>query len=474
VAATHVSPYSGSWYPGDRAELAELIGRLWESSEQRTGAFLLANPLGFVVPHAGLVYSGTVAASAYRHIERRRPECIVLLGFAHRGCPPGLWIPDVGAVRTPLGEVRFDAEAIGDLTAGGSFRTMPEARLCDHSIEIQLPLIQIAAPESGIVPVYVSRLDGRARDEAAAALARRIRAGDILVASSDLTHYGSAFRYQPFPADSRVEERLRKLDFDALDAAGSLRPELFLRNLRETSATVCGYEPISLLLSALRASEDQGEIFQQVLDYQTSGEITGDFRHSVSYASAGYFRYSSFEVCSEVQALLLDLAKRTLQEYQTTGRRPIAVTPRSEHPVLGKRSAAFVTLHRDGQLRGCIGRDSSDTPLRESIPDLTMAAALDDTRFGRVTPDEIGIDIEISLLTPMKRIAERSDFRVNTHGALLQSGHRHGLLLPQVATERNWSTEQFFLALARKAGLDPDVYDDPTTRLRVFRAQVIH
>jgi len=163
VAATHDSPYSGSWYPADRIELDELIDRLWESSGQRTGAYLLENPLGFVVPHAGLVYSGTVAASAYRHIERCRPKRIVLLGFAHRGCPPGLWIPDVASVRTPLGEVRVDAEVVADLTAGGEFRILSEARLCDHSIEIQLPLIQRAAPDSSVVPVYVGQLSDRAR-----------------------------------------------------------------------------------------------------------------------------------------------------------------------------------------------------------------------------------------------------------------------------------------------------------------------
>lgn len=474
LAATHDSPYSGSWYPADRLELDELIDRLWESSRQRTGAYLLENPLGFVVPHAGLVYSGTVAASAYRHIERCRPKRIVVLGFAHRGCPPGLWIPDVASVRTPLGEVRVDAEAVADLTAGGEFRILSEARLCDHSIEIQLPLIQKASPDSSIVPVYVSQLSDRAREEGASAIERRIRAGDLLIASSDLTHYGSAFRYQPFPVDSRVQERLRLLDFGVLDAAASLRPELFLKTLRESSATVCGYEPVSLLLSAIRASEEKGEVFQQVIDYQTSGEITGDFHHSVSYGAAGYFPYSSFEVDSEAREVLLDLARRTLQQYQTTGRRPVSVAPGQDHAVLEKRSAAFVTLHRGGQLRGCIGRNTSDMPLREVIPELTMAAALDDTRFGRVTPDETGIDIEISLLTPMKRIVDRSDFRVSAHGVLLQSGYRHGLLLPQVATERNWGAEQFFLALARKAGFDPGVYDDPATKLHVFRAQIIH
>jgi len=107
------------------------------------------------------------------------------------------------------------------------------------------------------------------------------------------------------------------------------------------------------------------------------------------------------------------------------------------------------------------------------IPELTIAAATEDRRFPPVSPGESGLEIEISVLSPMKRIAGREDFRVNIHGAMLEAGSRHGLLLPQVATERNWSADLFFDALARKAGVGREVYSDPATRLHVFRAQII-
>jgi len=179
-----------------------------------------------------------------------------------------------------------------------------------------------------------------------------------------------------------VQERLRGLDFGVLDAAASLRPELFLKTLRESSATVCGYEPVSLLLVCDAGERRAGRGLPAGHRLPNLG---GDHRRLSPLGElwrGRYFPYSSFEVDSEAREVLLDVARRTLRQYQTTGRRPVSVAPGQDHAVLEKRSAAFVTLHRGGQLRGCIGRNTSDMPLGEVIPELTMAAALDDTRFG--------------------------------------------------------------------------------------------
>ncbi len=471
-AVAHVSPYAGSWYPDDPAELRDLLDRLFTDSRRRTGPYLAPRAVGFVVPHAGLVYSGAVAAAVYRHLETMAPQRVVLLGFCHRGAPPGLWIPRVDTYRTPLGEIAVDRELAAELTKRPEFGFLPEASLCDHSVEIQLPMLARVAPSVRLLPIYVSYLDPAVRDQAAQALAELSRAGAVLLASSDFTHYGKSFHYEPFPADAWVADRLRDLDESLMEAAGSLRPELFLETLRSTGATLCGHEPISLLLATLRPLEEREEIFQETLDYQTSGEITGDFRHSVSYAALGYFPYSAFYLEPRDQAALLESARRTLEHYQRTGeRRPLPAEGGTV--ALERRAAAFVTLHRNGQLRGCVGRRAAVEPLSRTVAEMTLAAALDDSRFEPVSRTETDLEIEISVLSPFKRIADRSSFRVNEHGAILQAGVRHGLLLPQVATERQWSAEQFFDALARKAGVSPQVYRDPGTRLFVFRAQII-
>ncbi|MGA2324879.1 MAG: AmmeMemoRadiSam system protein B [Bryobacteraceae bacterium] len=471
AAVSHLSPYSGSWYPEDPSELERLLENLFENSEQRTGPYLAPNAAGFVVPHAGLIYSGTVAAAAYRHLRAAPPARIVLLGFAHRGAPPGVWIPELDAYRTPLGEVAVDREALRALLDGGEYRSLPEAVLCDHSVEIQLPLIQRAAPGARIVPVYVSHLEAQARAAAARRLAALIRPGTILAASSDLTHYGRAFGYQPFPAHEWVAERLRDLDESVIEAAGSLSPDLFLATLQTTGSTVCGYDPIALLLETLRSLEGD-EIFQETLDYQTSGDITGDFKHSVSYGALGYFPSQSFHLGPEEQALLLASARQTLEYYVSTGERK-PIPPERITPGLERRAGAFVTLHGKGDLRGCVGRRSSTEPLWQTVPALTLAAALEDSRFRPVRKGEAGLEVEISVLSPFKRLADLGDFRVNQHGALLEAGLHHGLLLPQVATERNWTAQQFLDALAHKTGVSRDVYRDPSTRVSVFRAQII-
>ncbi|MEK7406623.1 MAG: AmmeMemoRadiSam system protein B [Acidobacteriota bacterium] len=473
AAISHVSPYSGSWYPDDAHELNELLERLFADSRERTGPYLAPRAAGFVVPHAGLVYSGTVAAAAYRHLERTRAERVVLLGFCHRGAPPGIWIPRVDAFQTPLGEIAVDRELADDLVQRPEFGSLPESHLCDHSVEIQLPLLKKAVPGARLLPVYVSDVDPSTREAAGRALAERLPPDAALVASSDFTHYGKAFHYEPFPADAWVGDRLRGLDESLMEAAGSLRPELFFQSLRSTAATLCGYQPIGLLLATLRAREASEEIFQETLDYQTSGEITGDYHRSVSYAALGYFPHTAFHLDQDDQKRLLEGARRTLRHYQQTGeRKPIPAE--SGSGALQRRAGAFVTLHKEGRLRGCVGHRAAAEPLSSSVPELTLAAALDDSRFESMSPEETGIDIEISVLSPFKRIPDRASFRVNEHGAWLEAGRHHGLLLPQVATERRWTADEFFEALARKAGAGSQVYRDPATRLFVFRAQIIH
>jgi MEMO1 family protein len=470
AAAAHVTPFAGSWYPVEPGRLSGLLDEKFESSEGRTGSYLAPAPLAFVVPHAGIAYSGTVAAAAYRHIQAARPERVVILGFAHHGSDPGVWIPNLAAYRSPLGETAVDRATVSALLARGYGRCS-EAELCDHSVEIQLPFLQRAAPQASIVPIYVGHLDTAARTRAAEALAGLCGPGTVLIASSDFTHYGHAFQFQPFPLNWETGDQIRRLDERVIEDAGSLREDLFRQTLAATSATVCGRAPIALLLATLRLTQGQEEVFQDTLDYQPSGEITGGFEHSVSYAALGYFPYRSFLLNQEEQAWLLESARKTIDGYVATGeRRP--VMPESCTPALDRHAGVFVTLEKDGELRGCVGRRSGPEPLSQAVPMLALAAATEDSRFDPVGREERGLDIEISVLSPFKRIVDQTDFHVNVHGALLETAERRGLLLPQVATRRGWRADQFFAALARKSQVDHKVYDDPDTRIFVFRAQI--
>jgi AmmeMemoRadiSam system protein B/AmmeMemoRadiSam system protein A len=470
MADVHASPYAGSWYPGRAAPLAELLDDLLERSRRRTGAVLLRRPLGFVVPHAGLVYSGAVAAAAYRHLEDRQPERVVLVGFSHRAEPDGIAIPDLERIATPLGEAALDRAAMERLARSPLFRLVSESSVCDHSVEIQLPFVQKLAPGTPVLPLYVGRLDAAGRGEAARLLAGLVRPGSVFFVSSDFTHYGRGFGYQPFPADEEVADRLRDLDSSVIEAAATLDDERFLERLAASGATVCGSAPIALWLRTLACLEGD-EVFQVELDYQTSGDLTGDFEQSVSYAALGYFPARSYELDREDQELLLESAAGTLRRLLETGERR-SVPPRAMRPGLSRRAGVFVSLHRGAELRGCVGHRLPGCTVAEAVPELTLAAALDDPRFRPLEGAAPEMEIEISVLSPMKRVRDSSGFHIGAHGAFLECHGRQALLLPQVAAGRDWTATQFLGALARKAGLSPVAWASPDARLSVFRAQV--
>lgn len=173
---------------------------------------------------------------------------------------------------------------------------------------------------------------------------------------------------------------------------------------------------------------------------------------------------------AEEQKTLLALARETIQRYLEDGARldlPPAIGVFAEH------CGAFVTLHKRGRLRGCIGNMVGRGPLLETIREMAIAAATEDPRFPSVTADELGeIDLEISVLSPMQRIRDVAEIEVGTHGILMRRGMNQGVLLPQVATEWGWDRTEFLRHTCEKAGLPPDAWKDKETSIEIFSAQV--
>jgi hypothetical protein len=461
MAAVHISPFSGAWYPSGAAELDRLLEELFESSRSRTGPYLFSDGIGFVVPHAGPQYSGAVAASVYRSLWQQKPERIILLAFPHRGGLRGAAVPMIDEIATPLGSVPID----GSLAS--RFRPVAENLVCDHSFEIQLPFLQKAARGVRLSALYVGQMNDSERRQAAEALAAEWRPGTVFIASSDFTHYGRNFGYVPFPVDGRTSTRLHDLDFESIDAAGSLDSELFLGSLSETGATVCGADPIALLLDTLRLLRPE-DLFQTTLDYQTSGDLTGDFHNSVSYAALGYFGRAVFDLNCDDRQALLGAAEATLRHLRETGKR-VPIVPQNGGVAIESRRGVFVSLHRGTELLGCVGNCSGRLPLAQAVPDMALCAALDDPRFPPGAALEGALEIEISVLTPARRARRHIDLQVGRHGALLKLGARSGLLLPQVGARYGWTAAQFLRALAKKSGIDAD---QPGARLYLFEAQV--
>jgi AmmeMemoRadiSam system protein A len=186
----------------------------------------------------------------------------------------------------------------------------------------------------------------------------------------------------------------------------------------------------------------------------------------------GFFPHSAFELDAHAQRLLLQSVQDSLRVWQEQKQRR-AVPPQDEDLMLASHLGAFVTVYVNGELRGCIGDISGREPLSRLVPRLALSAALDDARFEPLSERDPQPEGEISILTPLKRIPDRSAFVLNKHGALLKSGLHRGLFLPQVAFEMDWDEPQFFAALAHKAGVSEKVYDEPGTELFVFRAQQV-
>ncbi|MFH1136931.1 MAG: AmmeMemoRadiSam system protein A [Pseudomonadota bacterium] len=155
------------------------------------------------------------------------------------------------------------------------------------------------------------------------------------------------------------------------------------------------------------------------------------------------------------------------------GADPPAVEAGGGSEALSSRSGAFVTLHKKGSLRGCIGRFTADGPLTDTVEEMAQAAAFEDPRFPSLTPAELDqIDLEISVLTPMTRVRDHEEIEVGRHGIYIIKGRNRGVLLPQVATERDWDRETFLRQTCLKAGLPQEAYKDPKTEIYIFSAEV--
>ena len=338
-------------------------------------------------------------------------------------------------------------------------------------------------PGTPIVPLLAGRIgDGAAVRRTADALRPFLREGDVIVVSSDFTHYGPRYGYVPFGSD--VPARLGALADFASAALGTCGLGAFEAHLASTGDTICGSEGLRLLL-ALLPSGARGEEAGRAM----SGEGTGDWTNSVTYLAEVFRAEGGWEakepakgeksdmsetLDAEGRRMALTIARRTLEIFLAKGKAPTdAELGVPETGRLREPGAAFVTLTRFGMLRGCIGHIMAVEPLWTSIRDNAVSAAVHDSRFPPVTRSELdSIELGVSVLSAPRPIPSPADFVVGRHGIILEVLGRRALFLPQVAPEQGWNREQTFAALCRKAGLPSDAWRDPSAKFAVFEAQV--
>ena len=475
------------FYTGDARELSEEVDSFLALHRNDTK---YNNVAALIVPHAGYYFSGNVAASAYMAIDpKKQYKRIFLLGPSHHE-----WLDrasvntEADYYATPLGNVKVDHETAVALTntdiTDSVFRYRPEAHDREHCLEVQLPFLQrfFTQEMPSIVPIVISTNDYDKLKRMAEALKPYFTDENLFVISSDFSHYPS---YEDaYEVDAMTGKAIETGDVEEFIATINANARSGKRNL-QTSA--CGEFAISAMMLML---DQQYEV--KHLMYQNSGDVDNhDHSRVVGYHSFAILRKDSnssgltrlqrhtlkertntdFSLSAEDKKMLKEIAFQSIKD--SLNGKPIAQPPLTSYlSPLTSKCGAFVSLHKHGHLRGCIGHFGEDYPLHEIVAEMARAAAFEDPRFMPVTRDELNdLDIEISVLTPMRRIQSLDEFELHRHGIYIKKGYRSGTFLPQVADEVNWTKEEFVGHCSQdKAGLGWDGWRD--AELYVYEAIV--
>lgn len=451
---------AGSFYPADPAELSQMLEGFFSAARPQP---VTGDIIALISPHAGYPYSGQVAAYGYKLIQGKDYKTVVVIGPSHHYVFSGVSVYPQGAFRTPLGELEIDSAFAAKLLKTNKDIFFDAASFAqEHSIEVQLPFLQKALPAVKIVPVVTGDCTYALCEKLAGLLKAAIgnRKDVLVVASTDMYH-GDNFA-QAGAVDKITLDYLKKMDAQGLYYA-----------LRQEKAQLCGgFSAVTVILLA----RDLGHNNLFVLKHTNSAEVTGNYTEgnwTVGYASCAIDQNQGGEgmLNKEQRKKLLALARSSIETYLKTAKKPEV---KETDPLLTQSAGAFVTLNKAGRLRGCIGNLVARGPLYLAVRDMAIEAALSDPRFPALEMAELkNIEIEISVLSPMRRVASAEEIKLGTHGVLVKRGFNSGVFLPQVALETGWSKEEFLSELcAQKAGLPAGAWKDKSTEIYVFTAEV--
>lgn len=444
---------AGQFYPESKEDLKWMVKDFLKESDVKADDRLQA----LIVPHAGYVFSGRIAAKAYSAIpSTAHYKRIFLLGPSHVAAFDGASVNTAAAhYETPLGLVDVDTETAKSLADNNDvFSYVPKAHGHEHCLEVQLPFLQVTLGDvPPIVPIIIGTVDIDVLENIAGALQPYFTPENLFVISSDFSHYTTydAAR-QADLATARAVSTGRLAEF-----AAALRgnAEKHIPNL---CTSACGAAAIAVLL--LMAEKSDG-IKVVHLGYENSGDSPyGGKDEVVGYNAFAVTRTADeggvgFDLTAEERETLLQIARRSVEKAVGLKQSRPVVDEGRLTDTLRRNCGAFVTLNEDGHLRGCIGNLVGEGPLFETVENMAVAAATEDPRFNPVGIDELDkINIEISVLSPLKRIASADEIVLGRDGVLMVYNGHHGTFLPQVANETGWTKEEFLGHLSRdKAGL---------------------
>ncbi len=415
---------AGQFYPASASQLRAMIEKMVDKEAEKQDV------IGLVSPHAGYVYSGSVAGAVISRVKFK--DTFIILGPNHTGKGKPLSIMSQGKWQTPFGDVEIDTDLAKHLLS--ITRHLQEddaAHMFEHAIEVQLPFLQYFKPDIRIVPITLSFASLDVYKEIGREMARAIKDTGreaVIMASSDMTHY------EPHDVAARKDRQ-------AIDAILRLDEDELFRRVEEHNISMCGAAPVASLISAAR---ELGATSAELVKYQTSGDTSGDYSAVVGYAG--------IIIKAAVMHPLVQLARDTVETYVAEGK--VIPPPEELTPEMKQDAGGFVSLHKFGELRGCIGTfEPTSKNVAEEIISNAISSATRDPRFPPVAPEELEhLEYSVDVLTKPKSIKNKKELDPRKYGVIVECGFRRGLLLPDL--EGVDTVDQQIDICRMKAGID--------------------
>ena len=464
---------AGQFYPAGPEKLHQELTKLFTEAASKKHQHIRA----IISPHAGYVFSGKVAASAFNQIdEKKNYKHVFIVASSHQEQFDGAAIYCDGDFLMPYGKERVDTDLGRELVQKfpDIFTANRSPHQREHSLEVQLPFLNFVLKTNYcIVPIILGTSSPAVCKKIANALKPWFNEENLFIISSDFSHYADY-------TDAKNVDLLTK------NAILSNDPEALLTTLSKNTqkhiphlvTSLCGWTSV-LTLMYMTADNDSMKYY--AIDYNNSGDsnLYGDLDRVVGYWGIAISEEIDksekdedlFELTDSEKSTLLKLARKTIED-KVNHEKGTTTEPTDLSQNLKTNCGAFVSLHIDGNLRGCIGRLIGDISLYRMIQEMAVSSAIHDSRFFPVMPKELAsLNIELSVLSPLKKIENTSEIQLGKHGIYIVKGYNSGVFLPQVATETGWSLEDFLGHCARdKAGLDWEGWK--TADIFIFTATV--
>ncbi|MCF7893646.1 MAG: AmmeMemoRadiSam system protein B [Candidatus Omnitrophica bacterium] len=453
---------AGVWYPRDSKQISFLIEKYLSQAEVDIAK---GEIIGIISPHAGINYSGKIAAFGFKALADKKVDKVVVVGFSHRLSYDEIAVLKKPGYKTPLGVLPIDKNISTNLVNSHlkiNYDSAPFYK--ENSVEMIVPFIQVALGEPKTTLVAIGNQSWENSQILGQALYESLKSKDnfVIVASTDLCHYLSPREVEA--VDKETSQLIQEFD-----------PKRLYNQCRGKNR-MCGTAAVAAVMIA---SKKLGAEKSVVLSRSNSAKIVGEGKKAVGYLSAVFVkekkkkeRNNMGELLTESQKdELIQIARKTLNQYIKDGTK---YQPEVEDNRLKEDMGVFVTLHKNNSLRGCIGNIIAKDSLYLGIRNMAIAASTQDPRFSPVIESELDdIDIEISVLSPLEKIDNPDKIILGKHGVLVRKGFKSGVFLPQVANETGWSKEEFMDNLCiHKAGLESSCWKTGDCDIFIFSAEV--